>query len=161
MSRRTTPLRALSALFSVLALTGCALGQQQTGLTEDGLKPCPDAPRCVSSQAVAPEKRIPPFTVNGEADNLWQRVGETVQAMERTTVVKRSDSYLHAEVVSPWRVYTDDLELLLDHKAGLIHVRSSARIGYYDFNVNRDRVEALRKNLRKAGLIEAGTEQDQ
>lgn len=76
--------------------------------------------------------------------------------MERTRIVDEGTNYLHAEVVSPWHVYTDDLELLLRPAERRIDVRSSARIGYYDFEVNRDRVELLRERLAERGLVEPG-----
>jgi uncharacterized protein (DUF1499 family) len=33
-------------------------------------------------------------------------------------------------------------------------VRSASRVGYSDFGVNRKRVEALRRALRDAGIVE-------
>jgi len=82
----------------------------------------------------------------------WARVVEAVRASERTTVVAADDRYVHAEVASPWRIYTDDLELLRG-EGERVDVRSTSRIGYYDFNVNRERVEALRHRLARAGAI--------
>ena len=41
--------------------------------------------------------------------------------------------------------FKDDLEFVLLPGASSIEVRSSARIGYYDMKVNRNRVEAIRK----------------
>ena len=46
--------------------------------------------------------------------------------------------------------YVDDVELALDAAAGVIHVRSAARLGVRDFGVNRARVEALRSKLGAA-----------
>ncbi len=43
--------------------------------------------------------------------------------------------------------FVDDLEARLDIDAGLIHMRSASRTGYYDFNVNRKRVEQIRKKM--------------
>jgi uncharacterized protein (DUF1499 family) len=37
---------------------------------------------------------------------------------------------------------------------GEIAMRSCSRLGYYDFGVNRDRLEALRERLRAAGVVE-------
>ena len=138
----------------VLTLSACSITRHSTGLAEDGeLTPCPEPPRCVSSQAEDPDKQIAPFELQAHSDASWQRLGEVVNGMERTTVVKRSEYYLHAEVVSPWRFYTDDLELLRTRESNRVHVRSSARVGYYDFNVNRERVDKLRKKLIEAELI--------
>jgi uncharacterized protein (DUF1499 family) len=36
------------------------------------------------------------------------------------------------------------LEFCIDNDLRIIHVRSSSRVGYYDFGVNRRRVERIR-----------------
>ena len=56
--------------------------------------------------------------------------------------------YIHAEVTSAIMRYDDDVEFLFvtDQR---IDVRSSSRIGYYDFGVNRERVDALRAGFEK------------
>jgi uncharacterized protein (DUF1499 family) len=56
----------------------------------------------------------------------------------------QTPGYLHAEMRTRWLKFTDDLELLLDEKASLIHVRSASRLGQRDFGANRQRVEWLR-----------------
>jgi uncharacterized protein (DUF1499 family) len=43
--------------------------------------------------------------------------------------------------------YVDDVEFTFDASAGLLHVRSASRLGRRDFNVNRERVAALRARL--------------
>ncbi len=49
--------------------------------------------------------------------------------------------------------FVDDLELELRAEAGLVAVRSAARLGRYDFGVNRRRVEALRRTLKQTNTI--------
>lgn len=147
--------RFLIFLPLVTLAAGCAsMTERSTGLVDGGLTDCPAAPRCVSSQAGDPDKRVPALRLQQPADQAWPAVREAVAGMPRTTIVTADDRYLHAEVVSPWRVYTDDLELLLEPEAGRIQVRSSARIGYYDFQVNRERMEALAERLEARGVAE-------
>ncbi len=43
--------------------------------------------------------------------------------------------------------YVDDVEFAFDPQAGVLHVRSASRLGRRDFDVNRERVEALRARL--------------
>jgi uncharacterized protein (DUF1499 family) len=43
--------------------------------------------------------------------------------------------------------FVDDTEFAQDEKAGVIQVLSGARMGVRDFNVNRERVEAIRAAL--------------
>jgi uncharacterized protein (DUF1499 family) len=39
----------------------------------------------------------------------------------------------------------DDVEFRIDGAAGVIHVRSASRKGYWDLGVNRRRVETIRE----------------
>jgi uncharacterized protein (DUF1499 family) len=41
----------------------------------------------------------------------------------------------------------DDVEFWFDAAAKTIHFRSASRSGYYDFGVNRKRMEELRRKL--------------
>ena len=136
-------------VIALLAVTSsCAqFREHRVGVVSGSLTQCPQWPRCVSSMAVDPDKQVMPFTIKGDADKAWQRAIGAVGGMDRTKIVTQQGNYLHAEMTSPWGMYTDDLELLLQAKAGLIQVRSSGRIGYYDFNVNRERIEVLRALL--------------
>jgi uncharacterized protein (DUF1499 family) len=60
-------------------------------------------------------------------------------------VIREDGNYLYAEYKSALLGYVDDVELLLDEKAALVHVRSASRLGRSDFGVNRKRIEELRR----------------
>ncbi|MDX1497229.1 MAG: DUF1499 domain-containing protein [Salinisphaeraceae bacterium] len=138
----------------IVFLSGCTLlTEHRSGLVDGDLQPCPQAPRCVSSQAQNERHAIAPLSLAKAPEEAWPVVKQLLQAMPRTSIVDERENYLRAEIVSPWHVYTDDLELLIQPPQKLIDVRSTGRIGYYDFNVNRDRVEALRAALIKAGVV--------
>lgn len=145
----------LTLLLLAIALGGCArFSERSTGLVDGALTPCPAWPRCVSSQARDPDKQVAPLRLVDSRNATWEQVKTLVDNMPRTRVVSAHDNYLHAEVTSPWGVYTDDLELLRTPASTTVQVRSSARLGYYDFQVNRERVEMLRQRLADAGLLE-------
>ena len=103
----------------------------------------------MSSQHVDDERRIDPLSVAD--DQAWQTVIAVLADQPRTEVVENNGNYVRAEVLSPWRFYTDDVELLRQGKT--VQLRSSARIGWYDFNVNRDRMAGLREAWREAGAL--------
>lgn len=127
---------------------------EKLGVSEGRLAPCPEAPRCVSSDATDDGQRVAPLQFTGPADDAWQAAVEAVRQLPRTTVITRTDDYLHAECRSAVFRFVDDLELLLRGDRGEIAIRSSARLGYYDFGVNRRRVESLRNTLRERGIAE-------
>jgi uncharacterized protein (DUF1499 family) len=71
--------------------------------------------------------------------------------MERSTLVQVDPDYIHAEFRSGVFSFVDDVEFLFDDGAKLIHFRSAARMGSYDFNVNRNRMEDIRKRFMGPG----------
>ena len=113
------------------------------GVKDGRFAPCKPTPNCVSSQADPADKEhyIAPIVYRGTMDELRR----AVEAMERATVIRQEGDYLYAEYKSRLMGYVDDVELLLDEKARLVHVRSASRLGRSDFGVNRERVEKLRE----------------
>jgi len=73
-------------------------------------------------------------------------------SLPRTEIVDASDDYLRATVTSRLLRFTDDVEFLLRADLGEIAMRSSSRLGYYDFGVNRERLESIRAALRAQQL---------
>jgi len=112
-----------------------------------GLRPCPDSPNCVASGAEDERHRIAPLTFATPAAEAWQLLKEQVAKLPRATVVSERPGYLHVECRSKVFGFVDDLEFQLRAAQGTIAVRSASRTGYYDFGVNRQRVETLRAAL--------------
>lgn len=112
------------------------------------LKPCARWNNCVcSEEGAAALHRIAPFAAPDDGGAVFARLKTLVAAMERTTVVVETDEYLRAVCRSP-RGFGDDFECRLCPAEGVIHVRSHARIGWYDHGMNRQRIEALRRRLQ-------------
>ena len=109
---------------------------------------CRNRPNCVCSRAAAEARhRVEPFAVSGDATAAFARLKDLLADLPRTAIVTATDDYLHA--VCRTRIgFADDLECRLCRADGVIHVRSASRLGYYDFGVNRARVEALRQQLQ-------------
>lgn len=107
--------------------------------------PCPESPNCVSSQAPPGDSHyIAPFSFSGPPEAALARLKAALQAQPRTRIVAEAPGYLHAEARSLIFRFVDDLEFFLEPGAGLIQIRSAARSGYYDFGVNRRRMERVR-----------------
>ena len=133
------------AWIAALALTtGCSGGRppSSAGVTEGRLAPCPGSPNCVSSEATN-EQRVEPLRYDGDAGSARARLLEVLNGMERARVVESAADYLRAEFRSAVFGFVDDVEFYFS-PPGTIQVRSAARTGYYDFGVNRERVETLR-----------------
>jgi len=119
------------------------------GVKDGRLAPCRRTPNCVSSQAdpADGEHFIAPIPFKGDAAAALASARKAVEGMQRATVIREEPGYLHAEFRSKLLGFVDDVEFAFDGKAGLMHVRSSSRLGRRDFGVNRARVESLRRRI--------------
>jgi uncharacterized protein (DUF1499 family) len=107
----------------------------------------------VSSDAPDSAHSIAPFQLSVPAGDAWRVLRATLENSPRTKIVTASEDYLHAECSSAVFGFVDDLELHLRSPQNTIAVRSASRLGYGDFGVNRKRVEALRQQLQKKGVV--------
>ncbi|MGF1525571.1 MAG: DUF1499 domain-containing protein, partial [Candidatus Competibacterales bacterium] len=107
-------------------------------------------PNSVSSQAPPADQRhhIPPLTFTGPPTAAWERLKAAIAAMDRSRIIVEEDTYLRAEYRSAVVGFVDDLEAHLEAEQGQIQLKSASRVGYYDWGVNRDRVEALRRRFQ-------------
>lgn len=122
------------------------------GVTDGRLAPCRRTPNCVSSQADPADAvhYIEPIPFKGDAAAAIAAARKAVESMQRATVIRAEPGYLYVEFRSKLIGFVDDVEFAFDGKAGLLHVRSSSRIGRRDFGVNRARVESLRRRIAGA-----------
>ncbi|HXV27821.1 MAG TPA: DUF1499 domain-containing protein [bacterium] len=125
----------------------------KTGIHEGRLAPCPSAPHCVSTQSEDPRHRLEPFRYVGSKDVMKKGLVQAIQSMPGAAVIEIQDDYLHAEFRSRIMKFVDDLEVYFEPGQKIIHFRSCSRKGYFDFGVNRKRVESLKNQL--SGLQQA------
>lgn len=142
----------LTCLLMPVLLVACSSGS--SGAQNSQLKPCPSSPNCVSTEATNSKQLISPFKIKGSATVAWEELQRQVANLPRTRIVVANSSYLHAECRSALFRFVDDLEFLLRPEQGAIAIRSAARTGFYDFGVNRKRIETLRTMLLNQGVIE-------
>ncbi len=123
------------------------------GLSQGRLRHCPPSPNCVCSDNIDTAHGIEPLRLAVPPAEAWSVVERSVRETPRTRIVECKTDYLHAECVSGFFGFVDDLELHLRADDGIIAVRSASRLGYSDFGVNRRRVERLRAILRAQNII--------
>jgi len=113
-----------------------------------GFAPCERAPRCaVSLTDPGPGGDSVAALVGGtDAEQAHDNLLAVLAGMRGYEILKDDGHYVHAEFTTPLVRYQDDVEFLI-RDDGRIDVRSSARIGWYDWETNRKRVEALRAAL--------------
>jgi uncharacterized protein (DUF1499 family) len=140
-------LAATSLALLALLLQACGAGSPRLLQSGGELADCGGAPHCVSSQASDPERRVEPLRYSGSARAAREKLVAHIEAQPRTEIVTNSDCYVHATYTSSIMGFTDDVELWFCDQPGIVQLRSASRAGYYDFGVNRERVEQLREAL--------------
>ena len=152
-------LLGLALLLLVAGQLGLLAGSEPSnlGLREGKLKPPGKTPNSVSSQAdlwpdhpMRERARIAPLALVGDGAATITKLERIVAAMPGAKVMKSEPGYLYAQFTTRLLKFTDDLEFLLDEKAGVVQVRSASRIGHGDRGVNRARVEDVRARLAAA-----------
>ena len=152
--KRSTTIYILSLVLALCG-NGCSASKiSQSDSENQRLADCPNWPNCVSSEAQDAKHAIAPLILTSDPKATWEAVVNVVDQLPRSTIVEATHRYLHVACKSRLFRFIDDLELLLNPVTGVVAIRSAARVGKLDLGVNRRRVEALRKILKKDGLIE-------
>jgi len=138
-------------IIALMTLTGCQTDSVKVGPQDGKLRPCLDKPNCVCTQDLAEGHRIEPLRYAGTQDDARERLIMIIRQMAQSTIVKADPNYIHVEFRSAVFEFVDDAEFLFDDAAKLIYLRSAARTGYYDFGVNRKRMEKIRKRFTGSG----------
>ena len=109
--------------------------------------PCPDSPNCVSSLYKDQDSFIEPLGFKESPKIAWQKLVDTLKNTKGVQIIDSSDSKIHATFTSTIFRFVDDVYFRLDGENKIIDLRSSSRVGYYDFGANRKRIENLRKQF--------------
>lgn len=123
-----------------------ATGEEMT-VKEQRLLPCPNSPNCVSTMETEEGHAIAPYRFQTSLQDAKSVLKQVFSEFPRTTLVKEEGDVLQFEVKSFLFRFVDDVEFWLDEASHTIHFRSASRSGYYDFGVNRKRMEDLRGML--------------
>ncbi len=103
------------------------------------IKDCPEMPNCVSTRALSQKNRIQPIIFNGQKFEFKNLATAVIQSMPSSKIILSTENYIHAEFTSSMMKFVDDFELFYDEDKKMIDMRSAARVGYYDFDVNLKR----------------------
>lgn len=112
-----------------------------------GLLPCPDTPNCVSSKSERKGQGIDPLVFQGSPRQAMDCLKQVITRMKRSKIVAFDDLSLKAESRTLLG-FVDDVSFEVDVEAGVIHMRSASRVGYWDMGENRRRLEKIRQLVR-------------
>jgi uncharacterized protein (DUF1499 family) len=118
---------------------------------------CSALPNCVSSLATNRAHRIPPFRFTGPVEAAQERLIRVIRQMPLSEIVNEEPGYLVVIFRSKVFGFVDQTEFAFDEKEGDIDIHSEARIGFYDFGVNRSRIEKIRESFLEIEEIKAAS----
>jgi uncharacterized protein (DUF1499 family) len=84
-----------------------------------------------------------PIRYQGSANDAREKLLSVIRSLPRSTVTQIEDMYVRVEFRSAVFSFVDDVEFRFDDGENVIHFRSASRLGYYDFGVNRRRMESI------------------
>lgn len=145
------------ALLSATLLSACTgTRPADIGINNNQLTPCPESPNCVSSFEDKKDEThyIKAYSINNvDQASTWSSLQTIIKNNESAEIINADDAYIYAEFTSGMMRFVDDTEFMLDTENKLIHLRSASRLGYKDFDVNRERLEAIRVELEKINAV--------
>jgi uncharacterized protein (DUF1499 family) len=149
--KRPLPLSALRKssfiLYVVVAVLTARYGTGGNLIDTMRFEPCPASPNCVSSQSHHPKRHVEPLLYAGGRPEARQKLIDFLLDQKRVEITDSREDYLRAEFRSLIFRFVDDVEFYFPSDPKVIHVRSASRSGYYDFGVNRRRIERIRKHF--------------
>jgi len=160
------PIIAMPALLLLAFLTACAfparpahgaqpdMPDQPVSANQPAdtlhLPACPDRPNCVITRAegaVRDGQYIDPLPFTGDATTAMRRLAVALGALPGCTVTDMDGLTVRAQCRSKVFGFIDDVVCTADPAASVVHLRAAARSGWWDFGVNRDRMEQLRRKF--------------
>lgn len=114
------------------------------GVIDNHLAACPASPNCVVSQNGDSKHAIEAIPYHVERDKAKETLLKVLTVVPRTTVIEKTDDYIHALSKSRIFKFIDDVEFYFPTDENVIHMRSASRLGESDLGVNRRRMEQIR-----------------
>ncbi len=121
--------------------------EKKVGLKDGKFYSCPPRHYCVSSQSEVNNilNYIKPIKYNSSMEEAKEKIKHIVSFLKRTKLLNEENNYFHYLFTTALFRFKDDVEFLFDDNEKVIHIRSQSRLGGYDWNTNRKRMEKIRK----------------
>jgi len=124
---------------------------RRIGIENGKFYPCPEKHVCVSTQAPETDEKhyIEPIRYSISIEEAKKKIIDIINSMKRTEILEEKSNYIHAKFTTFLFRFKDDVEFYFDDDNKIIHFRSQSRIGGYDWNTNRNRMEKIRKKFQQ------------
>lgn len=124
---------------------------EELGVTNGQFNVCPESPNCVSSLSDISDEQhfVEAISYQVSRPQMQLALEKYLLSTSKYRIVKSELGYLHTEVESDLIGFIDDVEFYLPKNENVIHIRSASRVGFSDFDVNRNRVRQISAALVK------------
>ena len=82
-----------------------------------------------------------------DVEASFNEVIELIDKTPRTKIIEKNNFYIHAEAMTKWMRYVDDLEVKALKDKGILQIRSESRVGIGDNGVNQKRIDKLTSKM--------------
>ncbi len=127
---------------------------------DGGVTDCPNTPNCISSESSDEAHRISPLLAGSASEGAFDCLREIVSGINRVTILEADQENIRAEFRTLLG-FVDDVAFHLNRETGAIQMRSASRVGYWDFGVNRRRLEGIRKRVEQKCGVQGGFKEAQ
>lgn len=133
-------------VISLIVLGKTSKSGNAAGLFDGKLQKCPDKPNCVcSEQNDDVDHFISPLPISDSYESDSLTVLKDIIGELKGEIQTHNETYISATFSSPLFGFVDDVEMRVDSKQNVIHMRSASRVGHGDLGANRKRVELIKK----------------
>ncbi len=149
-----TALIILLILFSAFIIYFFILGhssksKQPPSLIDGHLSKCPETPNCFNTDIKDHAGHyISPIKIPAKTSNSLSILKDIVRNMGGIIQVE-NESYFSAIFSSSVFGFVDDLEIRMDTKNNVIHIRSASRVGRSDMGVNKKRIMLIKEAYKR------------
>jgi uncharacterized protein (DUF1499 family) len=84
-----------------------------------------------------------PIKYDSSLEEAKSKIITIIKSFKRSKIIEETSNYLYSVFRTAFWKFTDDVEFYFDGSEKLIHFRSSARFGYFDWRVNRNRMKKI------------------
>lgn len=125
---------------------------RKVGVIDGRFYPCPKKHVCVSTQSDKNDEihYIEPIPFRETKQEAMEKILKIVNSMSRTKILEKSENYIHALFTTALLRFKDDVEFYFDDSEKLIHFKSQSRIGGYDWETNKKRMNTIKDYYLKS-----------
>jgi uncharacterized protein (DUF1499 family) len=123
---------------------------KRVGIIDGKFRTCPKSPKCVSTQSTDEKHKMKPIEYEGTLEDARSKIIGIINSLKRSKIITETNNYIHSEFRTKFWHFIDDVEFYFNDTDKIIHFRSSARFGYYDWGVNKKRMQYITDSFKMA-----------